>query len=329
MESTRKQLLALIEQKAIPADKIEDAFRVSKVTPENKAWRTFIDQLLLWLGSLTLGFSMLFFIAYNWTALGRFAKFGLVEICIVLTIAAYWKFNTHKVAGKTTLLLATILLGVLLALFGQTYQTGADTWQLFFTWALLALPWVIISRFPVLWLVWLALINLSLILYFLVFRGIFGGVFDIMFGTDRDLFGVLFLLNTLVLIGWEFLAQKKWQWMAERWAIRLLAVAGGVPVTWAVQFNILQSGQSNFVFVVLWIIWLAAIFRYYRYKKPDLFMLAGACLSGIVVIVTFLARHMLSGSDYVGGFFFLSLIVIGLGSGAAFWLKQVHKEMQP
>ncbi len=43
--------------------------------------------------------------------------------------------------GKAALLLATLLLGVFLALFGQTYQTGADPWQLFANWALLILPW--------------------------------------------------------------------------------------------------------------------------------------------------------------------------------------------
>jgi len=34
-------------------------------------------------------------------------------------------------------MVSTILVGVLLALVGQTYQTGADTWQLFFYWAIL------------------------------------------------------------------------------------------------------------------------------------------------------------------------------------------------
>ena len=71
------------------------------------------------------------------------------------------------------LLSAMILVGGLMALFGQTYQTGADPWQLFFNWALLVFPWVLISRFHVMWLVWLGLLNLSVHQYFQVFGGYF------------------------------------------------------------------------------------------------------------------------------------------------------------
>ena len=63
------------------------------------------------------------------------------------------------------LLIASIITGSLLALFGQIYQTGADTWQLFFAWAILITPWVVIARFPALWLLWLGLINAFLLLY--------------------------------------------------------------------------------------------------------------------------------------------------------------------
>jgi len=73
--------------------------------------------------------------------------------------------------------------------------------------------------------------------------------------------------------------------------------------------------------------WLAALYFVYRRIRPDLFMLAGGCLSGIVGIVTFLAKEMLE-IDTASTFFFLALMVIGLGSGAAFWLKNIHREWE-
>src|SRR5699024_841252 len=126
--------------------------------------RGFIDRLLLWLGGLALACSVLFFIAYNWADMGRFFRFGLVEGALVAAIAAYWKADGRGVTAQVSLIVATLLLGVLLALFGQVYQTGADSWQLFFYWALLMAPWALIGRLAVLWVFWLGLINLTILL---------------------------------------------------------------------------------------------------------------------------------------------------------------------
>jgi hypothetical protein len=51
-------------------------------------------------------------------------------------------------------LLALLAIGGLFAYFGQTYQTGADPWQLFAVWAALALPLCIAARSDVLWAPW-------------------------------------------------------------------------------------------------------------------------------------------------------------------------------
>lgn len=320
MISPRNQIIKLVEQGAIPAEKLGDALTAAKVTPNGNAWRTFIDHLLLWLGGLALAFAAMFFIAYNWNDIGRFAKFGMVEVLIVLAIVAYWKLGGHKVAGKVSLLVATIFLGVLLALYGQTYQTGADPWQLFFNWALLMLPWALIGRFPAIWIVWVVLINLSIVLYHQTFRG----VFWFMFGSDTGMLWLVFFFNTLALVAWEFLANI-WRWLSERWAIRLLAVGSGVPMTGLVLHAIFDPGNINVFPGLVWAIWLAALYFVYRKIRPDLFMLAGGCLSGIVVLVTFLSKYMLKNPV---GFLFLALLIIGMGTGAAVWLRNVHREWQ-
>ena len=325
MTSPRSQLVELIEQGAIPVEKIGDALIATNITPDGKAWRLFIDRLLLWLGSLALAFAVMFFIAYNWNDIGRFAKFGMVEGCIVLAIVAYCRFADHSTAGKVALFVATICLGVLLALYGQTYQTGADPWQLFFTWALLMLPWALISRFAALWIVWIMLINTSIVLYYQTFRGMFW----FMAGSETGMLWPLFVFNTLLLAAWEFLTAT-WPWLSERWAIRLLATGSGVPLAWLVLHSIFARGEEGgffFLTGVIWVSWLAAMYCIYRKIKPDLFMLAGCCLSGITVVVAFLGKHLLKDHS-AGGFLFLALLVVGMGAGAAFWLKKVHREIQ-
>jgi hypothetical protein len=76
-----------------------------------------------------------------------------------------------------------------------------------------------------------------------------------------------------------------------------------------------------------WVIFTGAVFFYYRKIKVDLFMLAGGCLSGIVVITCWMGKAIFEADAEGGGFLLLAFVVIGLSSGAALWLRQVHKEM--
>ena len=320
MTTLRKQIINLIEHGKIPADKIDAALSTVKITPVPNDWRAFLDAILLWLGGLALAFSALFFIAYNWDDIGRFAKFGMVEVLIVLAVGSYWKLGENKTIGKVSLLVATVFLGVLLALYGQTYQTGADTWQLFFTWALLMLPWAIVSRFPAIWIVWVVLINLSIVLYHQIFRG----ALWLVIGSEANMLWLTFAFNTVILIIWEYLAIR-WHWLSERWGARLLVTGSGIPITWLCVTAIFEHQAGSAISGLVWVVWLGAVYYAYQKIKPDLFMLAGGCLSGIIVVVMFLSKHLLERGG-AGAFLLLAFVVIGLGAGAAMWLRNVHRE---
>ncbi len=322
MISPRSQLLALIEEGVIPEEKIGDALRAAQVTPDGARWREFLDRFLLSLGGLSIAVAAIFFIAFNWGEIGRFGKFGLVEGLIILAIFFYCRSCEQSFVGKVSLLVATIFLGVLLALFGQTYQTGADPWQLFFSWTLLMIPWVVIGRFPALWLVWIALVNVSIFLYCDTFRGTFWLLFD----TEVSNLWLPFFCNTLALIVWEFSARIL-PWLAERWAIRLIAVSSGVPLTILVFNTIFSYGEGSILPWLVWAGWIAVMYAVYRRIKPDLFMLAGCCLSGILVAMSFFSKILFDNVSVVG-MLFLALLAVGMGGGSAFWLKKVHREMQ-
>lgn len=321
MLSARNLIIELIEAGSIPEHKINEALVVAKVTPDGGRWRNFIDSLLLWLGGLALAFSVMFFIAYNWSDIGRFAKFGLVEVLIVSAVIAYCILSSSAVASKVSLLVASIFLGVLLALYGQTYQTGADPWQLFFNWALMMLPWALISRFPATWIIWILLMNVSFILYFQTFRG----AFWFLPSSDTGMLWVAFSFNSFVLVAWELLTGIC-PWLSERWAIRLLAIASGVPINWLVLDAIFRESSQALFVLTIYGIWLAAVYFVYRKIRPDLFMLAGCFLSVITVAVSFLGEHLLQDGSPIG-FLFLAIVVIGMGAGAAFWLKRINREI--
>ncbi|MCP5010947.1 MAG: DUF2157 domain-containing protein, partial [Aestuariibacter sp.] len=202
---------------------------------------------------------------------------------------------------------------------GQTYQTGADPWQLFANWALLILPWVLVGRFAPLWLVWIALINLSIFLYFSVFRGIWG----IFTSTDSQLL-LAFAFNTMALAMWE-LAVRRYAWLAQRWAVRLLAIASGSTATVLMLQTVFDWHDRSGWSFVIYPLWVAGIYFIYRHKIQDLFMLAGASLSVIVIVTALLARALLVHGD-AGGFLLIAMAVIAMSAAAAIWLRRVHAE---
>lgn len=320
--SNRSQIIDLIERGALPAENIDTALTLVKVLPDNSAWRAFIDKFLLFSGGMSLAAGVIFFFAYNWAEFGRFAKFTIAEVLIVLSVLAYWRLDSQSLSAKVALLVSTLLLGVLLALYGQIYQTGADPWQLFFYWALLMLPWALIGQFVPIWLVWVSLLNLALMQYHLTFRSTMG----LMQNPGTEMLWWLFLFNTGVLLMWEYLATSR-KWLAKRWAARLIGWASGSSITYLVLSSIFSYESTSLLSIVVWIIWLLTFYQLYRRIWPDLFMLAGLMLSFGIVAFTFFARHMITGWN-APVFLLLAIIIIGMGTGASIWLKRLQKEMQ-
>lgn len=315
----RSQLLRWAEQGQISREQLPAALMLTGVTPTLSGWVSFLDRLLLWSGLLSLVTAVIFFFAFNWEGMGRYTKFGFIEATIVAALVGYWRLGGERLAGQLSLLAAAILVGGLLALFGQTYQTGADTWQLFATWALLILPWVVVARFAALWMVWLLLLNVALLLYFQV-QGVQTGL---LFLFDNE-WMVLFLLNGVAAAVWEYAALSR-EWLCRRWAVRLLALMGGSAVTVMMVESITGWRNGGGLLLLLYPLWLLSLYLVYRRRLPDLFMLAGMALSLIIVITTWLARWLLDWSDE-GGFFITALAVILLSALAARWLRAVHRE---
>ncbi len=310
MSRFRGEVLDWIEAGRVPPGAERQALRAAGMLPAPADWRAFLGQLTLWLGTLALAAALIFFFAFNWADLGRFAKFGLVEAAILAGLIICWRVDLDGIAGKAVLTLLSLLVGALLALAGQTYQTGADTFELFAWWAILILPWVLVSRFSPLWLVWLALLNLAAYLYF---RLSWAG---------EALTWTLFALNSAALIGWEAAHRAGLPWLRDAWPPRLVAIASGGMATalsvWAL------VADENGLGALAHLGWLAAVYHWYRNVRPDLFMLAGGVLSAIVAIVAFLSKHLIDSGG--GGLLFIGMVVIGLSAAGAVWLKSVARE---
>jgi uncharacterized membrane protein len=316
----RRAILQWAERGLIAPGLVELAMRSAGVLPDAAQWRTFLDRLLLWTGTALLSAGVIFFLAYNWDGLGRVARFGLVESLLAATIVASARLGIDTPAGKASLVAASLLVGALLALFGQTYQTGADTFELFATWAIAIVPWTLVSRLPALWIVLVAIINTAIALWFQAFSGPFG----LLFGPERRLL-VLFAFNAAALAAWE-VAGLRIVWLCERWATRLLGVAGGALATAVALIAIFGRDRGFEVEVLVHPAWVAVVYVVYRRVLPDLFMLAVGVASVVAVVAEFLARLFLEHGAISGAWLLVGLVVITMSALGGMWLRKIATE---
>lgn len=323
MSEHRTIILDWIAQGRLQAEALPKTLHLAGLRPDRSDWLDFFNRLTLWLGAIFCATAIIFFFAYNWQAMGLYAKFGLVEILIVASLILCWRLDFNHVAAQALLLFATLLVGALLALVGQTYQTGADTYELFTVWAMAVLPWVAVSCFAPLWLFWLGLINMAAVLYYQTFGGWFGWLFD-----GQQILWALFILNTLALCIWEIAVQLGVTWLRERWSIRILAVASGSLITVLAIWAILDFDEHNKTSALLvYPVWLFIAYLFYRHIAKDVFVLAGGVLSAIIFITIWLSKLMLEHDDG-GAFLFIGLVIIVLSAAGGFWLKSVVNEEQ-
>lgn len=150
---SQKVLERVAEEPALPKSLEREIVKLQEeLLPGSEQWKRFLEIFLLSFGALSIVAGAIFFFAYNWADLHRLGKIGTaVSLFVIATgIAVFQKPDT--IQWKISAMTASLFIGVNLALLGQIYQTGADAWQLFFWWSVLALPFGVVVRFMPLWM---------------------------------------------------------------------------------------------------------------------------------------------------------------------------------
>jgi uncharacterized membrane protein len=152
----------LVAQYALTNDKAARLWHISRVHDKPPRIGIHTERGLGTVAALLLGAGLIFWIAANWQDQSRQFKLYLIQGVLLVSImgAIAWPRGRNAL-----LLLATLALGGLLAFIGQTYQTGADPWQLFAAWGALALIWVIAARSDGLWAVWVLIVGMGIALW--------------------------------------------------------------------------------------------------------------------------------------------------------------------
>lgn len=321
LPATATRLRRLAHDGYLSARSLDRALVIAGHTPTPPDWRRFVDILLLLLGAGLSLSGILFFFAYNWADMPRLAKFGLIEGAMLLAVALAAYKGLGSLAGQVALLAAAVLVGVLQAVFGQIYQTGADSYLLFLIWALLIIGWVAIGNYAPLWLLLLVLLNLSLSFYWTQVLGAF----------NTALYLGLVALNTLWLLAWELARSRGIAWLSGRWMPRVVALAtiallvvAMIGYLFASSFVSERDALLPLTPIVYLLYTLFLLLFYYRYLQ-DLFMLAAAAL-GIVVVVTAAGIKVVDFRSE--GYLVLSALVIGQTVALVYALRVVARRWE-
>jgi uncharacterized membrane protein len=212
-----------------------------------------------------------------------------------------------------------------LALYGQTYQTGADPWQLFAGWAAFIAVWVFIGRSSVLWLVQLLLVNVTLILFWDQSSRWHSSE------EERAMMVVFALLNAAAWAAWEVGAWRKLEWMQGRWLPRTLAVVVFSLSFASIVRQLLDSRYhevepAEVAGLVLLLALLGGAWTWFQRMRRDLFMLATALGVAMTTGTTKLGELLARADVDILVFFLLGFVVIGEVGAAAWWLRAKHRE---
>ena len=319
----RNTLQHLIKNNRISQDNIERSVELAEMTCQRDNFFIFLRLVLLWIGALSLIIALMMFMALNWDELGKFTKFLMVELSMLLAVVIYYFSDKYQQLQKILLMVASISLGIFLALIGQTYQTGADPWQLFAFWALLMTPWAMIAKSSSLWVLWIILINLASILYYQKFDL----SFDAFFEMHTHLLELLFVINATLWIVWHYLGSG-YTHFKDGLCVRLLAFMTLGSISTLAMYAIYEEinfGRLHFLFYV---VTLTMIYYFYRIRHIDIYMMSLFTLSLFFFILSIVIRFIPFDSfdNIVVIAIFLIAVIGGLTTVIVSWIKKLKKE---
>lgn len=272
--------------------------RIAKALKENvyndrETWQKFFQLFFI---SLGVGFTVsgiVFFFAYNWADLHKFVKIGLTEGVLIATTILVLLPKINGNIRNIILTGASVLVGVLFAVFGQIYQTGANAYDFFLAWTVFVTLWVLVSNFAPLWLLYLVLINTTFILYSQQVAKDWSEVF---------ICSLLFIINVTVLISAIFWGKKK----IPNWFLNTVALASISYSTIGVVIGIFDKHQVTFPILISITAIAFALGIWHGLKTKSGFYLSVIPFSLIIIVSAFLIKI----SDGEMMFLLVSLFII-------------------
>ncbi|PPK85784.1 putative membrane protein DUF2157 [Neolewinella xylanilytica] len=274
----------------------EDIHRTlqSDVYASGRDWRKLTEYLLLGAGASFLLSGVFFFFAYNWAALTAGVKIGIAVGCFLAAAVPAVIAPMPRLGRSVLHTAAAVLIGAILAVLGQVYQTGANAFDLFLVWSLLCIPWVVALPFAPLYLVAITLMNVTFITY-----------------TQQIGIELTFLVTGMLLFGFNLLCWLLlWSGFRSkpsfRWLLQLVAFWAVIVATVNVSAGAYDDYPRQLLFTALFAVLAYAGWVLLALRQRSIYYLA-LVGGGSLVTLTFL---LLRWADFLNSFFLAGLLIL-------------------
>jgi uncharacterized membrane protein len=104
-----------------------------------------IYRLLQTFGVTLLLAGLFYYCAFNFQAIPPSVKLSALMSLFFVAMAGFYLARNNALISQLCLFIGVFLIGIFWAVFGQIYQTGADSYMLFLGWGAMALPFVLLK----------------------------------------------------------------------------------------------------------------------------------------------------------------------------------------
>jgi uncharacterized membrane protein len=314
----RSELDGLAEFYSFDVQRTQTMLDLAGARPSRAEGLRFLAICLRVAGVLSLAAGLVFFVAANWSRISVFGRFALVELALLACVVIAFLKPPPSFLGRGAVFLAFIATGALLALFGQTYQTGADVYELFLGWALLGLPLAVAAQWGVASAAWVAVFNTALLLFCGwhptggLLWAIFGGV---QFQPAQLILGAAWL-NLALWFAFELRPVDP----VPPWVRRLMLSCSFAFATWGGALGVaggdlvFDDRRGDPVAVLALAAAMAAVVVYAMKRREDIYPLAVVMGTFIIVSLVWLAR--VADFNDEGTFLLMALWLIGTSTAA-------------
>lgn len=267
----------------------KEGIRLIHTQDQVYVWKSelFIKHLQIF-GFSLIAVSILYLVAANWFMLSQPIQLAIPQILLLLSAIASILITKHDFLVQCLHTICGLMIGLSLAVIGQIYQTGADSYLLFLIWSILLLPWFYRYNIGV-FLLFCVISQIALFLFFI--QTFWGNEYPELFMICVNLFALIqfyFCIKYYPKLRYLFLL---WFAIFSIWhmAMYLYAEKGWIYLVFA--FPLLASALSYF------------------YKNKDQL---GSALAAVSLGITFTFLLVEWTTTLLGLSDFLELLFIGL-----------------
>jgi len=292
-----------------------------------RTWGVWTSRLLLWFGLAFILSGIVFFFAFNWNKMPYFVKFSLIQFGLISSTALSLYFYKNNFLTTLCVMIASVLIGVFLAVFGQCYQTGASSFTLFLGWSVCLLPWAFLYNKTPLWCLFFITTELSIYLWWVQTS-------EYNSATLSTTCAILALFNASIYLARELLLGSSISFIKDS-GMRYVTVTfsllfSSLPIIENI-FDHYSNQHANILSILIHGILCCSLFAYHWIYKPDHIVIALLVVNTCVIIESFVVRIFFLEKNifyHATGSLFASIATLCLFYLAYLFYRHIVKSMR-